>query len=187
MVSLAALWLPVLGSAVIVFIASSVIHMALGYHSADWNKLEREREDGLLDALRPFGLRPGDYGAPMPNSMSEMNSPEFKARVERGPRILFTVLTPATSMLKSLVFWFIYSIVVSIFAAYVAGSSLAPGAPYLEVFRLTSTVAFAGYALALWQAWIWYSRSLRYTLWSTFDGLVYALLTGGVFGWLWPA
>jgi hypothetical protein len=54
------------------------------------------------------------------------------------------------------------------------------------VFRLTSTVAFAGYALALWQGWIWYSRSIRYTLLSTLDGLIYALLTGGVFGWLWP-
>ena len=185
MVSLAALWLPVLGSAVIVFIASSIIHMALGYHSSDWNKLERE--DGLLDAVRPLGLPPGDYAAPMPKSMGEMNSPEFKAKVEKGPRILLTVLGPSNSMLKSLVFWFIYSIVVSVFAAYVAGSALGAGAPYLEVFRLTSTVAFAGYALALWQAWIWYSRSLAYTLWSTFDGLVYALLTGGVFGWLWPS
>jgi hypothetical protein len=89
-------------------------------------------------------------------------------------------------MLKSLVLWFVYSIVVAIFAAYVAGTTLAPGAGYMDVFRVTSTVAFAGFALALWQGLIWYSRGLSYTLKSSFDGLVYALLTGGVFAWLWP-
>ncbi len=56
----------------------------------------------------------------------------------------------------------------------------------MTVFRVTSTVALQGYALALWQNWIWYSRSLGYTVRTTIDGLVYALLTGGAFGWLWP-
>ncbi len=88
---------------------------------------------------------------------------------------------------RSLVLWFVLSIIISIFAAYVAGVALAPDAPYMQVFRVTSTVAFAGYALAIWQGWIWYSRGIGYTLKATFDGLVYALLTGGVFGWLWPA
>jgi hypothetical protein len=184
MVSLAALWLPVLGSAVVVFVASSIIHMLVGYHRSDWQRFEKE--DAVLDALRQFALRPGDYSAPMAKGMAEMNTPEFKAKIEKGPRVMLTVLTSSTSMLRSLVLWFLYSIVVSMFAAYVAGSALGPEAPYLEVFRLTSTVAFAGYALALWQSWIWYSRSIGYTLLSTFDGLVYALLTGGVFGWLWP-
>jgi hypothetical protein len=118
--------------------------------------------------------------------MADMNTPEFKAKVERGPRIMLTVMAPGGSMLKSLILWFIYSLVIAAVAAYVAGISLGPGAPYMDVFRVTSTVSFAGYALALWQNWIWYSRSLGYTLRATFDGLVYALLTGGVFGWLWP-
>ena len=185
MVSLASLWLPVLLSAVIVFVASSVIHMLLGYHSSDWKRFRSE--DAVLDALRPFDLIPGDYAAPMPESMAAMSSPEYKAKVERGPRVMLTVMSASSSMPKSLVLWFVYSIAVSVFAAYAAGIALGPGAVYLDVFRLTSTVAFAGYALALWQGWIWYSRSVGSTLKSTFDGLVYALATGGVFGWLWPA
>ncbi len=183
MVSLAGLWLPILLSAVIVFVASSIIHMALRYHSSDWQRFPAE--DAVLDALRPFALPPGDYAAPMPKSTAEMSSPEFKAKVEKGPRLTVTVIHPATSMGRSLVLWFLYAVVVSIFAAYVASIALAPDAPYMRVFRVTSTVAFVGYALAIWQGWIWYSRSLGSTLRSTLDGLVYALLTGGVFGWLW--
>jgi hypothetical protein len=99
---------------------------------------------------------------------------------------MLTVLPAGNSMPRNLALWFVYSLVVAVFAAYVAGTLLGPGAEYMTVFRVTSTVAFAGYALALWQNWIWYSRSLGYTVRTTVDGLVYGLLTGGAFGWLWP-
>jgi hypothetical protein len=118
--------------------------------------------------------------------MKEMGSPEFQAKVARGPRVMLTVLPAGNSMPRNLALWFVYSLAVALFAAYIAGTMLAPGAEYMSVFRVTSTVAFAGYALALWQNWIWYSRSLGYTLRTTIDGLIYGLLTGGAFGWLWP-
>jgi hypothetical protein len=185
MVSLVALWLPILLSAVLVLIASSIIHMLLGYHSTDLKRIPAE--DAVLDALRPFNLAPGDYAAPRPQNAADTSSPEFKAKLDRGPRVLLTIMSPASrSMARSLVMWFVYLLVVSLFAGYVAGAALGAGTPYLQVFRLTSTVAFAGYVLALWQGLVWYSRDVGYTLKATFDGLVYALLTGGVFGWLWP-
>lgn len=183
MVSLVDLWLPIALSAVLVFLASSVIHMALRWHSKDFKKLAAE--DAVMDALRPFNLAPGDYAAPLPDSMAHMSSPEFKARQARGPSFVLTILTNS-SMARNLVKWFLYSIVVGLFAAYVASLALPAGAPYMTVFRMTGTVAFAGYALALWQNWIWYSRGLGYTVRTTIDGLLYALLTGGAFGWLWP-
>ncbi len=184
MVSLTALWLPILLSAVLVFVASSLIHMVLGWHAGDFKKFPSE--DAVLDALRPFNLAPADYVAPRPSSMAETNTPEFKAKAARGPRVMLTVLAAGNSMPRSLALWFVHSIVVAVFAAYVAGVTLPAGAPYLTVFRVTSTVAFAGYALALWPSWIWYSRSFGSTIRSTIDGLVYALLMGGAFGWLWP-
>jgi hypothetical protein len=184
MVSLTALWLPILLSAVAVFVASSIIHMALPWHSKDFKKFPAE--DAVLDAVRPFDLEPGQYVAPLPENMKQMNSPEFQAKAKRGPRIMMTVLHSGDSIAKNLVLWFIYAIVVAVFAAYVAGLTLGAGAPYMTVFRITSTVTFAGYALALWHDWIWYSAGLGATVRSTIDGLVYALLTGGVFGWLWP-
>lgn len=184
MVTLTALWLPILLSAVVVFVASSVIHMALPWHSRDFKRFGDE--DAVLDALRPFELPPGEYVAPMAESMAAMSSEEYKAKLERGPRIMLTVLGPENSMPRNLVRWFVYLIVIAIFAAYVAGLTLGPGTEYMTVFRATSTLAFAGYALALWQNWIWYSRGLGYTVRTTIDGFVYALLTGGIFGWLWP-
>ncbi len=183
MVSLTALWLPILLSAVLVFVASSIIHMALRWHSGDFKRFPNE--DGVMDALRAFNLPPADYAAPLPESMAHMSSPEFKAKQARGPSFALTILTN-TSIPQNLVKWFAYSIVIAVFAAYVAVLTLPAGAPYMTVFRVTSTVAFAAYALALWQNWIWYSRGLGYTVRTTIDGLVYALLTGGAFGWLWP-
>jgi hypothetical protein len=184
MVPLTALWLPILLSAVVVFVASSIIHMALPWHSKDFKRFPAE--DGVLDALRPFNLAPGEYVAPLPENMKQMNTPEFQAKAKRGPRIMMTVLRPQISIAQNLVVWFIYGIVIAVFAAYVAGLTLGGGAPYMSVFRITSTVTFAAYALALWHNWIWYSAGLAAKVRSTIDGLVYALLTGGVFGWLWP-
>jgi hypothetical protein len=183
MVSLLDLWLPILLSAVLVFLASSVIHMALRWHASDFEKLTAE--DAVMDALRPFNLGPGDYAAPLPESMAHMSSAEFKAKQARGPLFTLTVLS-GDSIGRNLAKWFVYCIVVSVFAAYVAVLVLPAGAAYMTVFRLTSTVTFVGYALAVWQSWIWYSRSLGATLRTTIDGLVYALLTGGAFAWLWP-
>ena len=42
MVSLADLWLPILLSAVLVFVASSLIHMVLGWHRHDFKGSSRE-------------------------------------------------------------------------------------------------------------------------------------------------
>jgi len=79
-----------------------------------------------------------------------------------------------------------WRMVVGVFAAYVAGRALPPGSDYLRVFRFVGVTAFVGYTLALWQMAIWYRRSVLTTFKATVDGLIYALLTAGTFGWLWP-
>jgi hypothetical protein len=86
----------------------------------------------------------------------------------------------------SLVLWFLYSAGVGVFAAYVAGRALPVGSAYLHVFRFVGTTAFLGYSAALWQMSIWYRRAWSTTIKATVDGLIYALLTAGMFGWLWP-
>jgi hypothetical protein len=184
MVPLMSLWAPILLSAVIVFLASSVIHMVLPYHRSDYGKVPSE--DAVMEALRKAGLAPGDYMVPHPGSRGGMKSPEFKEKVKRGPVAMLTVMSGDMAMGKRLAQWFVYLVVVGIFAAYAAGHSLGPSAPYGAVCRLVGAVAFAGYGLGLWQNSIWYSRSWSTTLKSNFDALVYALLTAAVFGWLWP-
>ena len=186
MVPALSLWLPILLSAVIVFVVSSIIHMVLPYHKSDFGKVPSE--DEVMDALRPFNIPPGEYVIPCPGSSKEMKDPAFIEKMEKGPVAFVSVLeNKAPSMTTSLIQWFVYCLVVGLFAAYVAGRALGPGAHYLAVFRFVGAVAFIGYALALWQNSIWYKRAWSTTLKSTFDGFVYALFTAGTFGWLWPS
>src|SRR5262245_29186068 len=185
MAGLGSLWLPIVLSAVLVFVVSSIIHMMTPWHKGDYRRLPDE--DKVMDALRAFAIPPGDYMVPRPASMEDMRSPEFAEKMKKGPVMVLTVIPSGLpSMTSNLIGWFVYSLVVGVFAAYVAGRALPAGAPYLAVFRLAGTTAFAGYALALWQFSIWYHRSVATTARSTVDGLVYALLTAGTFGWLWP-
>lgn len=186
MVPLMSLWLPILLSAVFVFVVSSVIHMVLPYHRTDFGKLPDE--DGVMAALRKFNIPPGDYLIPCAGSPKAMQTPEFIEKMTKGPVAFVTIMkSGAPSMTGSLIQWFIYSIVVSILAGYVAAHTLGPDAPYLGAFRIVGGTAFAGYSLGLLQNSIWYKRNWSATFKSVFDGLVYALVTAGTFGWLWPS
>jgi hypothetical protein len=184
MVPLSSLILPVLLSAVLVFVASSVIHMLTPWHKGDVRGVPREAE--TLEALRRLNIPPGDYVLPHAGSMEAMKDPSFRARLESGPAVLMTVWKGSLSMGPQLAGWFVYCVVVSIFAGYVADAALRPAASYLEVFRFAGTTAFAGYSLALAQNSIWWRRNWGFTLRSMLDGLLYACLTAGAFGWLWP-
>jgi len=185
MVAITALWLPILLSAVLVFIASSVIHMVLTYHRTDYGKLPNENR--VLDALRGENLAPGSYMFPRAATLKDMGSPEMVEKFKRGPVGLLTMLPSGPpTMTKSLVQWFVFCLVVGAFVAYVAGRTLGPGAGYLPVFRVAGTVAFLGYAGAQVVNSIWGGMPWSNTAKNTVDGLVYGLLTAGVFGWLWP-
>jgi hypothetical protein len=186
MTALSALWLPILVSAVAVFVASSIIHMTPLWHKTDYPRYPNE--DRVLDALRPLSLPPGDYFMPRPSSPAEMRSVEFQEKVKRGPAVLMTVMPPwSGSMTTNLAQWFVYCLVVSVFAAYISAAALPAGtATFAAICRFAGTTAFIGYTLALWQMSVWYRRAWSMTLKSTFDGAIYAAVTCAVFGWLWP-
>ena len=183
MVPLTSLWLPILLSAVIVFVVSALIHMVLTYHRSDFGRVPSE--DAVMDVLR--SAPPGDYMFPWAEGPSAMKDPAFIEKMKRGPVGVLTLLKPRPpAMGPSLARWFVYCIVVGIFAAYIAGRALPPGAHYLSVFRFAGCTAFIAYAVAYWQNSIWSGRKWSTTLKVTIDGLIYGLLTGGTFGWLWP-
>ena len=185
MVGILALWLPILVSAGIVFVVSSIIHMGPLWHKTDYPRLPDE--DKVRNALRPLAIPPGDYMIPRPLSREDLRSPEFAEKVNQGPNLILTVLPNGPwPMSRNLIQWFLYALVLSALGAYVAGRALPPGAPYLAVFRFVGVTAFIGYSVALWQMSIWYRRSWSMTAKATVDGLIYALLTAGTFGWLWP-
>lgn len=185
MVGLTVLWLPVLLSAVAVFVASSIAHMVLTYHRSDFQKLPEE--DAALEALHDAGVGPGNYMFPHCASMKELGTPEIRKKMQRGPvGMLFLTPPGPPAMGRQLALWFVYLIGVGVMVAYVSGRTLEPGTPYLQVFRVAATVAFLAYAGAQPIFAIWKAQKWNTTLKDMLDGLVYAWLTGGVFGWLWP-
>jgi hypothetical protein len=185
MVPIPSLWLPILLSAVLVFVASWIIHLVLTYHRSDVKQLPNE--DQVRAALRPLGIPPGDYVIPWSSGPREMKTPEYQEKLHQGPVAFLTVLPngPMT-MGTQLVQWFLYCVVVGIVAAYVAGRTLEPGETYFAVFRIAGTVAFAGYGLALIQRAIWWRQNWGATWKSVFDALIYGLVTAGAFAGFWP-
>ena len=182
---IATLWAPILLSAVFVFVVSAIIHMVLKYHNDDFKQLADQ--DAIQAALRPFNIAPGDYFLPRMKTMKEMKTPEYDEKLTKGPVIVMTVIKNGPmNMGKSLVLWFLYSIIVNIISAYVAWHAVQPGGDYLSVFRFVGCAAFMGYSLALIQDAIWYGRQWSTVLKTMFDGLIFALVTAGTFGWLWP-
>ena len=182
---LGALWLPILLSAVFVFILSSIFHMVLPHHKSDVSGFPDE--EGVRNALKPFNVPPGDYVVPYCKSSADMKSAEYKEKLKQGPVGFMTVMPNGPfSMGTSLVQWFIYLVIVAIFAGYITDRALGPGAHYLDVFRFVGTTGFVGLGLALFQASIWYKRKWSTTIKSVFDSLIYALVMAGTFGWLWP-
>ena len=183
MVPIASLFVPILVASVVVFFASALMHMVLKYHNSDYGKLDNEER--VADALR--GASTGHFVLPHSGGGQAFKDPAFIERMKRGPVAFITVLPSGPpNMGKSLGQWFAFTLAVSVMAAYVAGRALAPGAAYLDAFRFVGTTAFLAYAFGGMQESIWFGRKWSVTLKHMVDGLVFALLTAGVFGWLWP-
>jgi hypothetical protein len=187
MVPLTSLVIPIVVSAVVVFVASSIIHMVLGYHKTDLRKLPDQQEDEILATVARLNLPPGDYGVPHPGSPERMKDPAFVAKMTKGPIVFLNVVPGEPPNLgRPLAMWFAFVLVVSFFSAYITSRAVTPGSDYLTVFRFIGTSAFMGYALGQIPESIWWRRRWTRTFITVFDSLVYALLTAGVFGWLWP-
>ena len=187
MVPVTSLLVPIALSAILVFFASFLIHMVLGYHKNDLRKLPDSQEDEILALLTRLNLPFADYGVPHPGSPDRMKDPAFVAKMTKGP-LAFVNVAPGgpPSMGASLAMWFLFVLVVTVFSAYITSRAVTPAVDYLTVFRFIGTSAFMGYGLGQIPESIWYRRSWTRTIKSLFDSLVYALLTAGVFGWLWP-
>jgi len=180
---LSALWLPVLVSAVLVFIASSIIHMVMPWHKNDYRTVPNQ--DAAMDAIRPLAIPPGDYMIPRPTTRDGMKSPEFAEKLKKGPVLMLTVMPNGPwTMGSTFVYWFLYLVLVAALAGHVAWGAHIHGDHKAALFHTVALTAFGGYSLGLWQLSIWYRRAWSTTLKSTFDGVIYALITGATFVWL---
>lgn len=184
MVALSALWLPIILAAVIVFIASSIFHMVLPFHRSDYKKLPDE--ENVTGAIRAAGVTPGLYMFPHTDH-KEMKQPTAQEKFKRGPVGTMTIRPSGPiSLGPFLGQWFGFCLLVGFFTAYIAAHTLASGVHYLEVFRVVGAVSFMAYGLANVANGIWKGEPWGMVAKEVIDGLIYGLLTAGVFGWLWP-
>jgi hypothetical protein len=175
--------LPALIAAVIVWLGASVMHMAMPHHKKDFKKLPNEK--AVWDGLHDAGILPGQYNFPMPEKEYDWRSPELADKAKRGPVGLMVVgPNGMPNMGRQLGLHFVHVLVICLFAGYVAYAALDPGASYLTVFRVVGTAAWLGFSGAHFTYHIWYWFDAGFAWRYAFDGLVYALITAGVFGWL---
>lgn len=182
-VSLVSLWMPIVVSAVLVFFASALIWMVVQWHNADWSGLPDE--DAVRAALK--GTPPGDYSMPHAKSNKDRADETWQAKCKEGPNAMLTVLPSGMpNMGKQLGLWFVYCLVIAWFVAYVLAAAVPADSHYLHVFRIAGVVAFLAHSAGAIPQSIWFGHGWGRTFKDILDGLVYALLTAGVFGWLWP-
>jgi hypothetical protein len=185
MVSLIGLWLPIIASAVLVFVLSSVIHMLLKYHASDYTKLPNE--DAVRAAIRSGSPAPRQYIIPYAAEMKDMQSPEMQQKFKEGPVAVLNIKAPGPmSMGPTMVQWFIFGLVVTFVTAYIASRTLAPGTDFLQVFRVVGTVGWLAYGAGQLPAAIWMGKPWSVAWKEVFDGFLYAMGTAAIFGWLWP-
>ena len=181
---IADLWMPIVLSAVIVFVASSLAWMVLPHHKKDIQALPDE--SALTDHLTSLNVPPGTYMWPYCEHGSDMKSEAFMARFQAGPWGNMTVLKNKPNFLRNLVLTFLLYLAVSVFVAYITGQARPPGSDYMSVFQVAGATAILGYCAGGIPHAIFFSRPIRFVGTELIDGIVYGLLTAGTFAWLWP-
>lgn len=176
------LWLPILVSALLVFIASNVLWMALPFwHNRDYGRLADEKP--ILGALT--NAKSGQYIVPWMDWKTM--TPEQRAEAQKGPAAYMLVRNPSTfSFAKTLGLYFVYNLVVAIFVGYLTGVCRGAGTEYMQVFRVAGTAGFMAFGFRSVADAIWYGKPWIVTFKEMIDGLIYGLLMGGAFAWLWP-
>ena len=183
---LAALWLPIVLSAVLVFVASSLLHMVLKFwHSPDYRGFSNEDEVGA--AIRKGGAAAGMYILPYckPEAMQQ---PEMIEKFKAGPVGFVYLRQPGLmNMGKFLGQWFVFCLFVAFLCALLAVHVLPRGADHRLVFHVVGLAALLGHAMGSLPNAIWWGQPWRSAVKHAIDGLVYAIITGLTFAWMWPA
>lgn len=185
MVQLASLWLPIVLSAVAVFFASSIVWMVLPIHKNDY-KMLKDKEDAVMAAVRSWGLGPGMYWFPGCEH-GKKPGPEVVAKQKSGPWGVLTLMPGCPNMGKMLGMWMLNLLIVTTLIGYAASRGMAPGTAYMKVFQVVGVIALLAYAGSALCDSIWKGRPWSHVPGAVIDGVIYAGITAGMFGWLWPS
>lgn len=174
------LWLPIVISAVLVWIASFLMHMVLPHHKGEWKGLPDEAR--FNEAVK--GVPAGQYMFPW-GSMKDMKDPAFQEKLRTGPSGMLQLRGGPINMGQNLILTFLTYLVIGIFVAYILFHFATPADPYMQRFRLAGAAAFLAYVLGWIPQVIWYGP--KGFVANVFDGIVYTILTAGSFAGFWHA
>lgn len=191
------LWLPIVLSGVFVWITSAVAWMAIGHHKKDRDAIPGGREQDLMDTIERLKIGPGNYGFPdfcQHDALPRKERMEaLKALYDRHPQGVLRVWAPANmgaNMAATLAFYLVTSTVIG-YLGWVAlphgpMEGGAGGASFLHVFRVLGTAGVLAYCFASFPNDLWFQKKRRAMVMDWLDGIVFGLITGAVFAWLWP-
>ena len=179
------LWLPILATAVFIFIASSLIHMVFKWHNADYRALSNE--DDVRAAIRAGSPSPGQYVIPHCADMKEMQSDAMMKKFTEGPIAFLTVRKSGPpAMGQSLTLWFLYSILVAAFAGCLALQAYGIKGNANNAAHLVGLVSLATYIGGSIQFGIWMGKPWGSVAKDVLDGAIYGTISALTFMWLWP-
>ncbi len=184
MALLLTLWLPILLSAGIVWIASAIVWMALPHHKRDYVALPDE--DAFIDHIRKSGIRPGNYVFPDFRGREAMNSPKIQKILEEGPVGHLSVWPAPLTMGDKLVATFLVYLAVSTVIAYLTRVAIPGAAPFAKVFQIAGTAGVLAYCFSFIPNGVWFGAYKRTLVASFIDGIAFGCITGAIFGWCWP-
>ena len=184
--ALLALWLPILLSAVVVFFISSLVHMVLKWHSSDYGTLGDE--DAIRAAIRTGNNKPGRYVLPFCREMKDMGSEEMKRKYNEGPVGHLTLLPNGMpNMGKYLGAWFLWSLVISIVAAYLTSRLIIWDHSHARsAAKLVGAITFIAHGFGSVTESIWTGRPWGQTVKYLIDAALYAVGSALIYCWLWP-
>jgi len=179
------LWLPVLVTAVLVFIASSLIHMVFKWHNSDYKKLSNE--DDVRAAVRASSPAPGQYILPHCADMKDMQGEAMQKKFIDGPVGFMTLRKNGPpSMGGSLLQWFIYILLISAIAGAIAMRIYGVQGESHRAGHLVGLISFLTYTGGSVQMGIWMGKPWGSVAKDVLDGLIYATISAFAFQFLWP-
>lgn len=182
---LAQLWLPIIASSVLVFVASSLIHMVFKWHNSDYRKLANE--DEVMAAIRAASPTPGQYVMPHCIEMKATGEESMQKKFRDGPVGFLTLRKSGPpSMGASLVQWFLLVLVIATIAACLAMQCYGLHGDAHRAGHLVGMVSLLAYACGGVQAGIWMGKPWGSVAKDLLGALIYATVSALTFMWLWP-
>ncbi len=183
------LWLPILLSGVAVWVASALAWMAIGHHRKDRDPIPGGKEREFMDTIKRLNIPPGNYGFPdfcqhhdlPPKERKEAMKALYNTR-PMGMLRVWGEVNMGVNMFLTFLFYLITSMVI----AFLAAGALPHGASFATVFHLCSLAGILAYCFATFPGDLWYQLKHRAMLMCWIDGIIFGLITGLIFAWLWP-